>query len=374
MQNLNQLETKIHYGSTSNADRKSRIYILCISVLLILSIIIQTLYYITDIASYVGSKADYLSFTLLTTALLLAVYWYLQIQPTKYGSAIPSKIDYIDTYSKMLSQISEISKALDLHKDKNTDLHSYVEFIKTRLTNLPSKPEFENFNIKTLTNDVQLSLFKLVISNLHDELENKLKSAIRDKNNKTNQESTSEKSITRLIQLSEHITTRLKHEIELLTKRGNLYISIGSVITIAGGIILYLTVKDFVQSYVNLTTNNDSINKHDLLSITARISIIIFIEIFAYYYLRLYKNIMDNVKFYQNEISNMDLKLLALHAIEINDNHEALKIITDELAKTERNFVINKGQTTIDIEKSRHEQSILYKSINSISSLIKSSK
>ncbi|RSM24194.1 hypothetical protein C5B78_17230 [Aeromonas salmonicida] len=285
-----------------------------------------------------------------------------------------TRVDPIEIYSTMLSQIGEISNALELYKNKNTDVNLYSDFIKTRLAGLPSKPEFDNFSSRTLTNDTQLELFKLVMSNLHNELEGKLSGAMQEENNKTNDESASEKSIARLIKLSEHITTRLKHEIELLTKRGNLYISIGSVITIAGGIVLYLTVKDFVQSYVNLTNSNDSINKHDILSITARISIIIFIEIFAYYYLKLYKNIMDNVKFYQNEISNMDLKLLALHAVEINENHEALKSITDELAKTERNFVISKGQTTIDIEKSKHEQSILYKSIDKISNLIKLSK
>ena len=83
---------------------------------------------------------------------------------------------------------------------------------------------------------------------------------------------------------------------------------------------------------------------------------------------------MDNVKFYQNEISNMELKLLALHAIENSGNIDALKSLTDELAKTERNFVINKGQTTVDIEKSRHENNILYKSLDSISKIIKPSK
>ncbi len=338
------------------------------------SILIQFLYYTSNIGLYVGSIADYLSITLLIITLLMAVYWYLQIQPTKYKSLMTTRVDPIEIYSTMLSQIGEISNALELYKNKNTDVNLYSDFIKTRLAGLPSKPEFDNFSSRTLTNDTQLELFKLVMFNLHNELEGKLSGAMQEEKNKTNDESASEKSIARLIKLSEHITTRLKHEIELLTKRGNLYISIGSVITIAGGIVLYLTVKDFVQSYVNLTNSNDSINKHDILSITARISIIIFIEIFAYYYLKLYKNIMDNVKFYQNEISNMDLKLLALHAVEINENHEALKSITDELAKTERNFVISKGQTTIDIEKSKHEQSILYKSIDKISNLIKLSK
>ncbi|MFQ2320029.1 hypothetical protein [Aeromonas dhakensis] len=374
MNSLSQVETNIQHKIISNADVSSRRYILMMLSSLSVSILIQFLYYTSNIGLYVGSIADYLSITLLIITLLMAVYWYLQIQPTKYRSLMTTRVDPIEIYSTMLSQIGEISNALELYKNKNTDVNLYSDFIKTRLAGLPSKPEFDNFSSRTLTNDTQLELFKLVMSNLHNELEGKLSGAMQEENNKTNDESASEKSIARLIKLSEHITTRLKHEIELLTKRGNLYISIGSVITIAGGIVLYLTVKDFVQSYVNLTNSNDSINKHDILSITARISIIIFIEIFAYYYLKLYKNIMDNVKFYQNEISNMDLKLLALHAVEINENHEALKNITDELAKTERNFVISKGQTTIDIEKSKHEQSILYKSIDKISNLIKLSK
>lgn len=306
---------------------------------------------------------------------MMAIYWYLQIQPSKYNSLYISNESDVEKFTRMLTQVDEIYKAIDLHKQCTTfDKNIHVDFIRDRLNDLPQKPEFMNFSYKTLTDDDRLSLFKLVIENIKTNLENKLENALQIQNSRPNEETSREYSLTRLIKLSEHITSRLKNEIEQLTKRGNLYIAIGSIITITGGFILYFTVKDFIQSYANTNDINDTINKHDILSITARVSIILFIEIFAYYYLKLYRNMMDNVKFYQNEISNMELKLLALHAIENSGNFEALKTLTDELAKTERNFVINKGQTTVDIEKSKYEQSILYKSVDSISKLIKQAK
>lgn len=286
---------------------------------------------------------------------------------------MPSESD-TDKYQRMLLQISEITDAIELYKNNTKDDLLYADFIKIRLEALPPKPEFEKFSSKTLTEESRLSLFKLVLNNLYDNLSEKLNKNIAKQKAKPNEETTKEYSITRLIKLTDHITSRLKKEIEQLTKRGNIYISIGSIITIAGGLVLYVTVRDFIQSYSVASSVNDAFNKHDIFSISARISIILFIEIFAYYYLKLYKNIMDNVKFYQNEISNMELKLLALHAIENSGNIDALKSLTDELAKTERNFVINKGQTTVDIEKSRHENNILYKSLDSISKIIKPSK
>lgn len=374
MENIVQLQESLKYASGINSDLKSRRFIFYICISLMLSIVIQVPLYIFNINYPFAEVADYFSFFLLVNTLFLAVYWYLQIKPTAIRTITRTVTNPIDTYSRTSTKIDEISKALELYKGKKSDEKIFVNFIKSRLIDLPERPEFESFNNSTLMNDVELELFKLVLLNVHDEIIDKMKNAIIEQRSKSKDETTKENSISRLIQLTDHVTSRLKNEIELLTKRGNLYITIGSVITVAGGVILYFTVKDFILSYASANETNDVINKHDILSITARVSIILFIEVFAYYYLRLYKNIMDNVKFYQNEISNMELKLLALHAIENNDNNEALKTLTDELARTERNFVINKGQTTVDIEKSKHEQSILYKSIDSISKLVKTAK
>lgn len=374
MENIIQLQKSLKYAPEINSDFKSRKFILYICTSLMLSIVIQVPLYIFNINYPLAEIADYLSLFLLVITLFLAVYWYLQIKPTAIRAFARSMINPIDTYSRTSTKIDEIIKALEIYKGKKSDEKTFVNFIKARLIDLPERSEFESFNSSTLMNDIELELFKLVLVNVRDEITDKMNNAIIEQRSKSKDETTRENSISRLIQLTDHVTSRLKNEIELLTKRGNLYITIGSVITVAGGVILYFTVKDFVLSYASANEKNDVINKHDILSITARVSIILFIEVFAYYYLRLYKSIMDNVKFYQNEISNMELKLLALHAIENNDNNKALKTLTDELARTERNFVINKGQTTVDIEKSKHEQSTLYKSIDSISKLVKTAK
>jgi hypothetical protein len=86
-----------------------------------------------------------------------------------------------------------------------------------------------------------------------------------------------------------------------------------------------------------------------------RISFVVFVEIFAYFFLRLYRVNLDDVKYYQNELSNLEFKALALRSgFAINDV-KAIKELLTELGKTERNFVLKKGETTPELEKVRVE-------------------
>ena len=86
---------------------------------------------------------------------------------------MPSESD-TDKYQRMLLQISEITDAIELYKNNTKDDLLYADFIKIRLEALPPKPEFEKFSSKTLTEESRLSLFKLVLNNLYDNLSEKL--------------------------------------------------------------------------------------------------------------------------------------------------------------------------------------------------------
>ena len=56
-----------------------------------------------------------------------------------------------------------------------------------------------------------------------------------------------------------------------------------------------------------------------------RISFVIFIEVFSFFFLRLYKANLSDVKFYQNELTNADARLVALEATLIDDNRDGLR-------------------------------------------------
>jgi len=74
-----------------------------------------------------------------------------------------------------------------------------------------------------------------------------------------------------------------------------------------------------------------------------RLSLVLFIELFAYFFLNLYKSSLSEVKYFQNEMTNIEVRFTALGvALEAGDD-ELVREVTAELAKTERNFISGQG-------------------------------
>lgn len=71
------------------------------------------------------------------------------------------------------------------------------------------------------------------------------------------------------------------------------------------------------------------------------------------FFLRLYKSILADIKYFQNEITNIEAKMLAINVSLISDGNKFLENVVDSLAKTERNFVLSSGQTTIELEREK---------------------
>ncbi len=163
----------------------------------------------------------------------------------------------------------------------------------------------------------------------------------------------------------ENTISRLKGELFSLTKRSGLNLAIGVAatfvgLTLLGIFVLYNPVSfketsDFVESFV------------------PRLSLVIFIEIFAYFFLRLYKDTLSEIKYFQNEITNIESKYLAV-AMSISSQLENGIIHSiNSLLSTERNHVINKGQTTVEIEKVRTEQQLTDSVLDKLSSVFNKS-
>jgi hypothetical protein len=150
-----------------------------------------------------------------------------------------------------------------------------------------------------------------------------------------------------LVQQLFHTTGRLNREIGELGRRGNINLLIGIITTVVGvGILVYVV-------YSTLGDNEDFGWKSGVHTIL-RISIALFIQTFAYFFLRLYKTSLEDIKYYQNEITNIESRWLALKAA--TDKPEFLKSAIDALLKTERNFVLKKGESTLLLERERLEK------------------
>jgi hypothetical protein len=143
-------------------------------------------------------------------------------------------------------------------------------------------------------------------------------------------------------------TERLNQEVRALLRRGNLNLVLGTLTTMFAVIILIYTA-------VFAVTEQGSLSEI-LQSYLLRISVVIFIQIFGFFFLRLYRVSLSDIKYFQNEITNIQQRWLALKYALINDDKEIARIIINRLATTERNSIIRKGETSIDLERMRFDQ------------------
>lgn len=110
--------------------------------------------------------------------------------------------------------------------------------------------------------------------------------------------------LTLVARQSEQTIDRLRQELFSLSKRGNLNLSIGIVTTLTGLLLLGMFVLREPQTATDATSF--------LIGFVPRISLVVLIEVFAYFFLRLYKATLTEIKYFQNEVTSMESKFLAL--------------------------------------------------------------
>lgn len=159
------------------------------------------------------------------------------------------------------------------------------------------------------------------------------------------------------------IKQRLKSEIRILTKRANTNLAIGTSLTIVAGITLWVTV---VSENISFTQIID-LSSHYI----PRLSLIVFIEIFAFFFLKLYKTNLNGTKYYHNELTNVDLQIAALKSALIVKDTKVIENVVNQFSKTERNFIIPKDSTTIELEKIKSDREDKNGLLDLVKSLIK---
>ncbi len=163
------------------------------------------------------------------------------------------------------------------------------------------------------------------------------------------------------------ISERILEEVFALSRRSNINLIIGSASTMIAAIsLLYIA---FGSSAVS-NLNGDIV--HLLSYYIPRLSVVIFIEVFAFFFLRLYKSGLMDIKYYQNELTNVDFKVAALKAAFFRGQEEAMSKLIDEFAKTERNFILKKGESTVELENTKIEKKSFHDALETVQSILKS--
>ncbi len=141
-------------------------------------------------------------------------------------------------------------------------------------------------------------------------------------------------------QYKNEIMDRFQLMINSFSKRANINLTIGVLITMLAFGGLGITLFQFSGDY----QNNQTILNYFL----PRFLILTFVQVFAFFFLKNYRANVDDIKFYQNEITNIELKALGLSQNFIEEGKEGNnEIILKALLMTERNFVLKKGQSEI---------------------------
>ncbi len=357
--------------------KRSKNFVFLISILIVLAVAFKVF------LPFLGVKSELINVIIFADAFLIIIsslYWYLQILPLNISSISYSGHTYAIETQERLESIYEIEKALSIYdRISPTDdtyeeqVSSLVKYISNRISVLPSSRDFSEIDSNFFKNETKRKLFKITLDTIKERLLEKKASETESEKNHSAEDSLKDRTLERMTKLVDMVTTRLRSEIAQQSKRADIYIVFGSGITLIAGAFLYLTVQEILGVY-KVNNANTGISGSDMFSIAVRFSIVVFIEVFAFYYLRLYKNIMDNIKYYQNEITNIEMKVLSLHSVENSSCNDSLKIIIGELAKTERNFVIDKNKTTVDLERSKLESDFFKSTTDNIVKLLKSVK
>lgn len=112
---------------------------------------------------------------------------------------------------------------------------------------------------------------------------------------------------------------RLKSELTVLTRRGNTNLAIGIATTaVAAALLVYM---------ITGATVAEPSAPMLLAYYVPRVSTVAFIEMFAFFFLRLYRATFADIKYYHNELTNLEAVAVALDAALASGNAQLLQTV-----------------------------------------------
>ena len=162
---------------------------------------------------------------------------------------------------------------------------------------------------------------------------------------------------------------RLNEERDALSWRGNFNLALGSIVGGIGmGVLAYFVI--------NMTGDSQDgpPGWEFVRRFLPQLSLVTLVEVFAYFFLRLYSRSLTEIKYFQNEISNFEAKLASLRTALETADEDLLRRVVLELARTERNHILRKGETTVATEQAKADEATLSLVTEALSKALKSDR
>lgn len=153
--------------------------------------------------------------------------------------------------------------------------------------------------------------------------------------------------------LRSQLFDRMNKRLSSLERRANFSLVFGVLFAAIGIAAIYFSF--FSPSSAAVPSNTMSA----LLSYAPRLSLVLIIEAVAFFFLRLYSKAIDEIRYTENEFTNVEMKLIGLDESHIAESDAAKQFALERLSETERNHVLKAGETTIEIEKARFLNSMI---------------
>lgn len=110
-----------------------------------------------------------------------------------------------------------------------------------------------------------------------------------------------------------------------------------------------------------------------LIEMLSKLGVSLGIELLSFFFLNLYRKNLQEIKYIQNELTNIEAKKISLTMAHDLPTDLRFKIIKS-ISMTERNFILEKGQTTTDLETLKYERIDIASLIKSSPDIIKALK
>lgn len=268
-------------------------------------------------------------------------------------------VDVVD-YKRYENELRNLKSHLE-HRDALSS--EDVELIQEKLQHLKERVDQSTSINEAITAEHKEELVQLLKSDI---LKTSSEGVFTETLEKIKKEVSNSNQFKEVENVFSRTLERLYTEINALSRRGNLNLTLGIVTTIIGlGILGY-----FVLEIDSIPEDKMAFIAHFI----PRLSLVILIEVFAYFFLRLYKSSLSEIKYFQNEMTNAEAKLAALKCSLMTSDAVSTAHVIKTLSNTERNAVLEKGQTTAEIEKSKIEQQNISTISDKVSSLISNKK
>lgn len=153
---------------------------------------------------------------------------------------------------------------------------------------------------------------------------------------------------------------RLADQVQTLRAQSTTNMVVGCFIALLGALFLAATL---------FLSNAKAASFEELaLQMAPRLSVVILIEVFAYFFLKMYRSNLSEIRYYQNEITNVEMRRAGVF---LAVSKAASETVLEKLCSTDRNFVIEKEQTTQELEKLKIERDSTKNIIDTLTSILK---